>query len=153
MFWLHWTVQKQKVSTGVVLPKLLFSAWFFGKVCLKRFLLALALISFLCGIKAADNVKWKIIYSDYFFLQWTFFFLHVLGFCNIFLCNGCEHSFIFKVILVQVNPGEAFTIRREDGQFQCITGKTYIIYIYNISTFYIKINKRQFLVLKVKDCK
>lgn len=31
--------------------------------------------------------------------------------------------FIFKVILVQVNPGEAFTIRREDGQFQCITGK------------------------------
>lgn len=29
----------------------------------------------------------------------------------------------FKVILVQVNPGEAFTIRREDGQFQCITGK------------------------------
>lgn len=52
---------------------------------------------------------------------------------------------------MQVNPGEAFTIRREDGQFQCITGKTYIIYIYNISTFYIKINKRQFLVLKVKD--
>uniref|UniRef100_A0AAQ4RRP0 Fibronectin type III domain containing 3A n=1 Tax=Gasterosteus aculeatus aculeatus TaxID=481459 RepID=A0AAQ4RRP0_GASAC len=28
----------------------------------------------------------------------------------------------FTVILVQVNPGEAFTIRREDGQFQCITG-------------------------------
>ncbi|XP_053564335.1 fibronectin type-III domain-containing protein 3A [Bombina bombina] len=27
-----------------------------------------------------------------------------------------------KVILVQVNPGETFTIRREDGQFQCITG-------------------------------
>ncbi|XP_071214246.1 fibronectin type-III domain-containing protein 3A isoform X2 [Salvelinus alpinus] len=27
-----------------------------------------------------------------------------------------------EVILVQVNPGEAFTIRREDGQFQCITG-------------------------------
>lgn len=27
-----------------------------------------------------------------------------------------------QVILVQVNPGEAFTIRREDGQFQCITG-------------------------------
>uniref|UniRef100_A0A8C6LHG6 Fibronectin type-III domain-containing protein 3A n=1 Tax=Nothobranchius furzeri TaxID=105023 RepID=A0A8C6LHG6_NOTFU len=26
------------------------------------------------------------------------------------------------VILVQVNPGEAFTIRREDGQYQCITG-------------------------------
>uniref|UniRef100_A0A8C5TVB1 Fibronectin type-III domain-containing protein 3A n=1 Tax=Malurus cyaneus samueli TaxID=2593467 RepID=A0A8C5TVB1_9PASS len=43
-------------------------------------------------------------------------------FCNIFLCNGCKHFFIFKVILVQVNPGEAFTIRREDGQFQCITG-------------------------------
>ena len=32
-------------------------------------------------------------------------------------------SLHFKVILVQVNPGEAFTIRREDGQFQCITGK------------------------------
>ncbi|XP_030007766.1 fibronectin type-III domain-containing protein 3A isoform X1 [Sphaeramia orbicularis] len=27
-----------------------------------------------------------------------------------------------EVILVQVNPGESFTIRREDGQFQCITG-------------------------------
>ncbi|XP_067102005.1 fibronectin type-III domain-containing protein 3A isoform X1 [Osmerus mordax] len=27
-----------------------------------------------------------------------------------------------QVILVQVNAGEAFTIRREDGQFQCITG-------------------------------
>lgn len=40
------------------------------------------------------------------------------------------HIFLFiilfafsQVILVQVNPGEAFTIRREDGQFQCITGK------------------------------
>lgn len=52
-----------------------------------------------------------------------FFFLHVPDICNIFLCNGCKHFFIFKVILVQVNPGEAFTIRREDGQFQCITGK------------------------------
>lgn len=31
-------------------------------------------------------------------------------------------SLHFKVILVQVNPGEAFTIRREDGQYQCITG-------------------------------
>lgn len=51
------------------------------------------------------------------------FFLHIPDFCNLFLCNGCKHSFIFKVILVQVNPGEAFTIRREDGQFQCITGK------------------------------
>ncbi|KAI3354066.1 hypothetical protein L3Q82_018624 [Scortum barcoo] len=29
---------------------------------------------------------------------------------------------VVKVILVQVNPGEAFTIRRDDGQFQCITG-------------------------------
>ncbi|KAG7217666.1 hypothetical protein INR49_021355 [Caranx melampygus] len=29
-----------------------------------------------------------------------------------------------EVILVQVNPGEAFTIRREDGQFQCITGES-----------------------------
>ncbi|KAL4647725.1 fibronectin type-III domain-containing protein 3A isoform X1 [Arapaima gigas] len=27
-----------------------------------------------------------------------------------------------EVILVQVNPGEAFTIQREDGQCQCITG-------------------------------
>ncbi|XP_075892852.1 fibronectin type-III domain-containing protein 3A isoform X2 [Nelusetta ayraudi] len=27
-----------------------------------------------------------------------------------------------QVILVQVNPGEALTIRREDGQIQCITG-------------------------------
>ncbi|EMP23943.1 Fibronectin type-III domain-containing protein 3a [Chelonia mydas] len=35
--------------------------------------------------------------------------------------HSFKHLFIFKVILVQVNPGEAFTIRREDGQFQCIT--------------------------------
>uniref|UniRef100_A0A8C2AN90 Fibronectin type-III domain-containing protein 3A n=1 Tax=Cyprinus carpio TaxID=7962 RepID=A0A8C2AN90_CYPCA len=27
-----------------------------------------------------------------------------------------------QVILVQVNPGEAFTIQRDDGQIQCITG-------------------------------
>ncbi|XP_035390030.1 fibronectin type-III domain-containing protein 3A isoform X2 [Electrophorus electricus] len=27
-----------------------------------------------------------------------------------------------EVILVQVNPGEAFTIQREDGQYQCIPG-------------------------------
>uniref|UniRef100_A0AAY5EDU2 Fibronectin type-III domain-containing protein n=1 Tax=Electrophorus electricus TaxID=8005 RepID=A0AAY5EDU2_ELEEL len=27
-----------------------------------------------------------------------------------------------QVILVQVNPGEAFTIQREDGQYQCIPG-------------------------------
>uniref|UniRef100_A0A7N8YEG7 Fibronectin type III domain containing 3A n=1 Tax=Mastacembelus armatus TaxID=205130 RepID=A0A7N8YEG7_9TELE len=34
-----------------------------------------------------------------------------------------DHFFVSpQVILVQVNPGEAFTIRREDGQFQCITG-------------------------------
>uniref|UniRef100_A0A8C5E9P0 Fibronectin type-III domain-containing protein 3A n=1 Tax=Gouania willdenowi TaxID=441366 RepID=A0A8C5E9P0_GOUWI len=35
------------------------------------------------------------------------------------LCDDFHKS---EVILVQVNPGEAFTIRREDGQFQCITG-------------------------------
>lgn len=62
--------------------------------------------------------------KNLFFPSKTFFFiLQVSDFCIIFLCNGCKHSFIFKVILVQVNPGEAFTIRREDGQFQCITGK------------------------------
>uniref|UniRef100_A0A673JZ51 Fibronectin type III domain containing 3A n=1 Tax=Sinocyclocheilus rhinocerous TaxID=307959 RepID=A0A673JZ51_9TELE len=34
-----------------------------------------------------------------------------------------EHlSCFLQVILVQVNPGEAFTIQRDDGQFQCITG-------------------------------
>uniref|UniRef100_A0A673K2I2 Fibronectin type III domain containing 3A n=1 Tax=Sinocyclocheilus rhinocerous TaxID=307959 RepID=A0A673K2I2_9TELE len=31
-------------------------------------------------------------------------------------------SCFLQVILVQVNPGEAFTIQRDDGQFQCITG-------------------------------
>ncbi|KAJ8348547.1 hypothetical protein SKAU_G00271360 [Synaphobranchus kaupii] len=35
----------------------------------------------------------------------------------------CEMKLIHQtVILVQVNPGEAFTIRRDDGQIQCITG-------------------------------
>ncbi|KAI4886925.1 hypothetical protein NFI96_030443 [Prochilodus magdalenae] len=32
-------------------------------------------------------------------------------------CLSC-----FQMILVQVNPGETFTIRTEDGHFQCITG-------------------------------
>lgn len=32
---------------------------------------------------------------------------------------------------MQVNPGEALTIRREDGQIHCITGKkSVILYIY-----------------------
>lgn len=35
-----------------------------------------------------------------------------------------------QVILVQVNPGEAFTIRREDGQFQCITGKKVVLLLH-----------------------
>lgn len=29
----------------------------------------------------------------------------------------------WQVILVQVNPGETFTIRAEDGTLQCIQGK------------------------------
>lgn len=29
----------------------------------------------------------------------------------------------FQVILVQVNPGETFTIRTDDGHIQCIQGK------------------------------
>lgn len=40
-----------------------------------------------------------------------------------------------QVILVQVNPGEAFTIRREDGQFQCITGKTAILFFLNVHVY------------------
>uniref|UniRef100_A0A8B9J8K4 Fibronectin type-III domain-containing protein n=1 Tax=Astyanax mexicanus TaxID=7994 RepID=A0A8B9J8K4_ASTMX len=38
------------------------------------------------------------------------------------VCGGNVLFFFSQVILVQVNPGEAFTIQREDGQFQCITG-------------------------------
>ena len=59
----------------------------------------------------------------------------VLCFFSLFVLCPSEHlgdviiqvfdvCFSPQVILVQVNPGEAFTIRREDGQFQCITGKT-----------------------------
>lgn len=56
------------------------------------------------------------------------FFPVKLTFCTYqtsvtYSCVMVVNTFIFKVILVQVNPGEAFTIRREDGQFQCITGK------------------------------
>ncbi|XP_036599354.1 fibronectin type-III domain-containing protein 3A isoform X1 [Trichosurus vulpecula] len=37
--------------------------------------------------------------------------------------DGAQQLSLFtNVILVQVNPGEAFTIRREDGHIQCITG-------------------------------
>uniref|UniRef100_A0A671MN15 Fibronectin type-III domain-containing protein 3a-like n=1 Tax=Sinocyclocheilus anshuiensis TaxID=1608454 RepID=A0A671MN15_9TELE len=35
---------------------------------------------------------------------------------------NCDFHHKSEVILVQVNPGEAFTIQRDDGQFQCITG-------------------------------
>lgn len=31
--------------------------------------------------------------------------------------------FFSQVFLVQVNPGETFTIRAEDGTLQCIQGK------------------------------
>lgn len=34
---------------------------------------------------------------------------------------------------MQVNPGEALTIRREDGQIHCITGKKSVIsYVYSL---------------------
>lgn len=47
--------------------------------------------------------------------------------CNV--CVKCNQgTFVCpQVILVQVNPGEAFTIRREDGQFQCITGESPVL--------------------------
>uniref|UniRef100_A0A8K9UR01 Fibronectin type-III domain-containing protein 3A n=1 Tax=Oncorhynchus mykiss TaxID=8022 RepID=A0A8K9UR01_ONCMY len=59
--------------------------------------------------------------------------LRSYAFFSIFVLCPSEHlgdviiqvfdvCFSPQVILVQVNPGEAFTIRREDGQFQCITG-------------------------------
>uniref|UniRef100_A0A8C2AMX1 Fibronectin type-III domain-containing protein 3A n=1 Tax=Cyprinus carpio TaxID=7962 RepID=A0A8C2AMX1_CYPCA len=35
---------------------------------------------------------------------------------------NCDFQPKSEVILVQVNPGEAFTIQRDDGQIQCITG-------------------------------
>uniref|UniRef100_A0A9J7ZE30 Fibronectin type III domain containing 3A n=1 Tax=Cyprinus carpio carpio TaxID=630221 RepID=A0A9J7ZE30_CYPCA len=35
---------------------------------------------------------------------------------------NCDFHHKSEVILVQVNPGESFTIQRDDGQFQCITG-------------------------------
>ncbi len=45
-----------------------------------------------------------------------------------------------QVILVQVNPGEAFTIRREDGQYQCITGMNTVlllhVYLFKIWQIY-----------------
>ncbi|TRY90904.1 hypothetical protein DNTS_021970 [Danionella cerebrum] len=34
---------------------------------------------------------------------------------------NCDFHPKSEVILVQVNAGEAFTIQRDDGQFQCIT--------------------------------
>lgn len=36
---------------------------------------------------------------------------------------------------MQVNPGEAFTIRREDGQFQYITGKKTVILLLQVYVF------------------
>lgn len=34
----------------------------------------------------------------------------------------------WQVILVQVNPGETFTIRGEDGTIQCIQGKRFFFF-------------------------
>uniref|UniRef100_A0A8C9SZM7 Fibronectin type-III domain-containing protein 3A-like n=1 Tax=Scleropages formosus TaxID=113540 RepID=A0A8C9SZM7_SCLFO len=39
--------------------------------------------------------------------------------------NSAESSKVF-MILVQVNPGETFTIRTEDGQVRCITGPAHV---------------------------
>lgn len=43
----------------------------------------------------------------------------------------CSHRVLcvlVQVILVQVNPGETFTIRAEDGSLQCIQGKFLLCY-------------------------
>lgn len=40
---------------------------------------------------------------------------------NIIVKQMC--FFFSQVFLVQVNPGETFTIRAEDGTLQCIQGK------------------------------
>lgn len=42
-----------------------------------------------------------------------------------------------QVILVQVNPGETFTITTEDGHIQCIQGKLqYRIQIFGFCKYY-----------------
>lgn len=42
-------------------------------------------------------------------------------------CNPSDRTvclcFVLQMVLVQVNPGETFTVRTDDGQIQCITGK------------------------------
>lgn len=53
---------------------------------------------------------------------------------------------------MQVNPGEAFTIRREDGQFQCITGKTTVILLFLIFLLYFVIQD-SFLFVKKETCR
>ncbi|KTF79125.1 hypothetical protein cypCar_00025687 [Cyprinus carpio] len=40
---------------------------------------------------------------------------------------NCDFHHKSEVILVQVNPGESFTIQRDDGQFQCITVQMIVI--------------------------
>ncbi|MEQ2291453.1 Fibronectin type III domain-containing protein 3B [Ameca splendens] len=39
-----------------------------------------------------------------------------------------------QVILVQVNPGETFTIRAEDGSLQCIQGQSSLMTLYYLIT-------------------
>lgn len=41
---------------------------------------------------------------------------------------------LVQVILVQVNPGETFTIRAEDGSLQCIQGQSLDSLLYYITT-------------------
>lgn len=49
----------------------------------------------------------------------------LLGWGNLILEGHVETNVFFfrQVFLVQVNPGETFTIRAEDGTLQCIQGK------------------------------
>ncbi|MEE6526148.1 hypothetical protein FKM82_026597, partial [Ascaphus truei] len=40
--------------------------------------------------------------------------------------NSSKKPLFLQVILVQVNPGETFTIRTEDGHIQCIQGPAHV---------------------------
>jgi len=49
----------------------------------------------------------------------------LLGWGNVIFADPSDTNVFFfrQVFLVQVNPGETFTIRAEDGTLQCIQGK------------------------------
>lgn len=72
---------------------------------------------FYLGVKIKKNSA-----NEFRFKERTVISCHVTHTTvHLFVC-------LFQMVLVQVNPGETFTVRTDDGQIQCITGEHVPVY-------------------------